>query len=300
MDPRIIDLDSYNPILPNFFNKNQLNNLTLCAGDGKQQGITDIEWFTTPNKIGYNRENKPTNIFMAAKNYSKEKLEDNKQYLIDNTVLNVILLVYDDTSLKYRENLCNLFNDSIDNIYEDSACYGKKLNLEILDCILKPFGIYHMEKYTPSIVYFINELYLFEDYKSKFTIDLDNNQIIKDYRNTIIANEREDHYEFNEAIKLFEERKKLDEADNLKRREYKNINRNRNPFSKLPIAPNLIYPHPPPIAIQPIRSNSRKGIQHKSNSSSRKRTSSKSPPNSSSGKRKKSRKFPPKTKKRFN
>jgi len=321
MDPRIIDLDLDNPILPNFFNKNQLNNLTLCAGDGKQQGITDIEWFTT-NRIGFSRENKPTTIFMTAKNYMPHLVEENKRYLIDNPHLEVLLLVYDDTSLKYRENLCNLFNDSIDNIYEDSACYGKKLNLEILDCILKPFGIYHMEMYRPTILEFIKELYIFEDYKSDFTIDLDNNQIIKNYENTIIANERENHYEFNEAIKTFEERKKLDKADNLKRREYKNIN--RNPFSKLPIAPNsiypppitpnsiypppitpnLIYPHPPPIAIQPIRSNSRKGIQHNSNSSSssrkRKNTSSKSPHNSSSGKRKKSRKSPPKTKKRFN
>jgi len=359
MDLRIIDLDLDYPILPNFFDKYQYNNLTLCAGDGKQEIITDdgkleaftdIEWFTT-NKIGFSRENKPTNIFMTAKNYMPELVEENKRYLIDNPHLEVLLLVYDDKSLKYRENLCLLFKDSINNIYEDNACYGKKLNLKILDCILKPngVGIYHMYMHGDSILQFIEELYIFENYKSKFTIDLDNNKIKKNNRNIIIANERderEDRYEFNKAfskefnkaINTFEERKKLDEADNLKRIEYKNRNRNTPPppppiepnsiyphpppppppppiepnsiypyTPPPPITPNSIYPHtpPPPITIQPIRSNSRKGgIKHNSNSNSssrkRKNTSSKSPRNSSSGKRKKSRKSPPKTKKRFN
>lgn len=295
MDPRIIDLDSDNPKLPNFFNKYQYNNLTLCAGDGKQEGITDIEWFTT-NRIGYGRENKPTTIFMTAKNYMPELVEENKRYLIDNPHLEVLLLVYDDKSLKYRENLCLLFKDSINNIYEDNACYGKKLNLKILDCILKPngVGIYHMYMHGDSILQFIKELNNFEDYKSKFTIDLDNNKIKKNNGNIIIATERD---EFNKAFN-----KEFNKA--IKTLEYKNRN-TPPPPPPPPITPNSIYPHtpPPPITIQHIRSNSRKGgIKHKSNSSSRKRkkTSSKSPPNSSSGKRKKSRKSPPKPKKRFN
>ena len=224
MDLRIIDLDLDYPILPNFFKKDQLNSLTLCTGDGKQQGITDIEWFTT-NMKGINREYKPTNIFMTTKNYSPNLLEENKQYLINNQQLQLILLVYDDKSLKYRENLCNLFKDSIDFIYEDASCYGKKLNLKILDCILKKNGIYHMERYNPTIIGFIEELYLFEYYFKKFTINLDKNKITKNNGNIIIANEKENNHEYNEAIKTIDIRKNLDEADKEKRKEYRIRNR---------------------------------------------------------------------------
>lgn len=224
MDNRIVDLDLDNPILPDFFSENNTNNLTLCAGDGKQQGITDIEWFTK-NKEGYNREKKPTTIFMTAKNYNPQSLEENKQYLKDNQQLQVILLVYDDESLKYRENLCLLFKESIDNIYEDASCYGKKLNLKILDCILKKNGIYHMERYNPTIIGFIKELYLFEDYFQKFTINLDENKITKNYGNNIIANEKENNHEYNEAIKTIDIRKKLDKSDEEKRKEYRIRNR---------------------------------------------------------------------------
>jgi hypothetical protein len=130
--------------------------------------------------------------------------------------------------LKYRENLCTLFKESIDNIYEDTSCYGKKLNLKILDCILKRNGIYHMERYIPTIVEFIEELYLFEDYYQKFTVDLDKNKIIKNNGNTIIANEKENNHIYNEAIKIIENRKKLDESDKEKRKEY----RIRNPYTR--------------------------------------------------------------------
>ena len=196
MDDRIIDLDLDNPILPDFFSKNNTNNLTLCAGDGKQEGITDIEWFTT-KKIGNNRENKPTTIFMTTKNYMTHFLIDNKIYLISQPELKILLLIYNDESLKYRENLCKLFKDSINNIFEDTNCYGKKINLKILDCILKRNGIYHMEIYIPTIVEFIEELYLFEDYFQKFTINLDENKITKNYGNNIIANEKENNHEYN-------------------------------------------------------------------------------------------------------
>ena len=253
MDTRIVDLDSDNPIIPKFFSKNNTTNLTLCAGDGKQQGITDIEWFTT-NKQGYNREKKTTTIFMTTKNYNPDSLEENKQYLIDNQKLQVILLVYDDKSLKYRENLCLLFKDSIDNIYEDTACYGKKLNLKILDCILREGGVYHMENYMPAILELINELYLFEDYYEKFEVDLDNNKIIKNNGNIIIANEKKNN-QYNEAIKIFDNRKKLDEADKEKRREYRNRIRLSRKRYKTPSQPQSRKKYR-----SRSRSQSRKGV----------------------------------------
>jgi hypothetical protein len=268
MDYRIIDLDLDldNPTLPAFFLKNNTNNLTLCAGDGKQEGITDIEWFTT-NRIGYGRENKPTTIFMTTKNYMPHFLEENKQYLSSMPDLEVLLLVYDHESLKYRENLCLLFKDSIDNIYEDAFCYGKKLNLKILDCILKTNGIYHMERHTPTILQFIKELYIFENYKSKFTIDLDNNKIIKNNGNIIIVNENNDDDEYNEAIKTIENRKKLDEADREKRTKYRRTSRSGKRY-RSPSRSRKRYR-------SPSRSQSRKSYRSPSRSRSRSQTKKK-------------------------
>jgi len=161
-----------------------------------------------------------------------EFLEENKQYLSTMPDLEVLLLVYDHESMKYRENLCLLFKDSIDNIYEDNHCYGKKLNLKILDCILKTDGIYHMENYRPTILEFIEELYIFEDFYKKFEIDLDNNKIIKNNGNIIIAKENNDEY--NEAIKIIENRKKLDETDKEKRIKYRTRRRLSRKRSKTP------------------------------------------------------------------
>jgi hypothetical protein len=191
MDNRIIDLDLDNLKLPEFFKKNNINNLTLCVGDGEHtlleleglEGtgsdipITDIEWFAT-KKI---RKMKKINskIFMVCKNYSPDALLKNIEYLKENPSLEVILLIYDYNSSKYKENLCLLFENSIDNIFEDFACYGKKLNLKILDCILKINGIYKMHKDKYSVDEFIKNLPYFQNYHGKFKIDLDNLEIKK-------------------------------------------------------------------------------------------------------------------------
>jgi hypothetical protein len=188
MDNRIIDLDLDNLKLPEFFKKNNINNLTLCVGDGvhtlkELEGtgsvipITDIEWFATKEIRKMKEIN--SKIFMVCKNYSPDRLLKNIEYLKENPRLEVILLIYDYNSSKYEENLCLLFENSINNIFEDYACYGKKLNLKILDCILKINGIYKMHRYKDSVDEFIENLHHFNNYYGKFSIDLDNLEIKK-------------------------------------------------------------------------------------------------------------------------
>ena len=191
MDNRIIDLDLDNLKLPEFFKKNNINNLTLCVGDGEHtlfelEGlkgtgsdipITDIEWFATKKIRKMEKIN--SKIFMVCKNYSPDALLKNIEYLKENPSLEVILLIYDYNSSKYKENLCLLFENSIDNIFEDYACYGKKLNLKILDCILKINGIYKMHRNKYRVDEFIKNLPYFQNYHGKFKIDLDNLEIKK-------------------------------------------------------------------------------------------------------------------------
>ena len=208
MDNRIIDLDLDNPILPDFFkNLKQPINMTLCAGDGFQfnlikgelekENITDIEWYTT-SRQGFRREDKPTTIFITAKNYARNELELNKQYLRSHPELQVILLVYKDVYNhkidkipKWKENLINLFPESINNIYEDVGCYGDKLDLKTLSIILREGGIYHMENYPSRVKKFIKELHhdYYKDYRKYFTINLEEQppyKIIKDNNNVLI------------------------------------------------------------------------------------------------------------------
>jgi hypothetical protein len=73
-----------------------------------------------------------------------------------------------------------------------------------------------MERYTPTILEFIKELHIFEDYYKKFEVNLDNNKIIKNNGNIIIANEKENNDQYNEAIKIIENRNKLHESDKEK------------------------------------------------------------------------------------
>jgi len=181
-DNRIIDLDLDNPTLPDFFQTlTHPINMTLCAGDGKQEGMTDIEWFVT-RKEGWYRENKPTTIFVTTKNYAPRGLEENKVYLRSHRDLKVILLVYDHENPKWKENLVRLFPGLINNIYEDNACYGDKLDLKTLYEILKENGIYHMFRYLPKVDLFLRELHPYKDYFRYFSIDLENvpYKIIKD------------------------------------------------------------------------------------------------------------------------
>lgn len=230
MDNRIIDLDLDNPILPDFFNDlKQPINMTLCAGDGVQDKITDIEWFTTSRK-GHNREKKPTTIFITTKNYAPDALEQNKQYLRSHTELQVILLVYNDKIPKWKENLINLFPESINNIYEDAACYGDKLDLKTLYKILREGGIYQMVRYFPTVNLFIGELHSYKDYWKYFTIDLENipYKIIKDNENALILpstwqvpkaknNDKDERLMFDNTDANGLERFKLDVLDDERR-----------------------------------------------------------------------------------
>lgn len=183
-DNRIIDLDSDNSQLPDFFSRlEQPINMTLCAGDGNQEGMTDIEWFVT-RKVGYNRENKPTTIFITTKNYADYNLIKNKEYLRSQPDLKVILLVYNDENPKWKENLVRLFPGLIKNIYEDNSCYGDKLDLKTLNGILREGGIYHMEHILEKVNLFLSELHPYKEYLPYFTIDLSYPfKIIKDNGN---------------------------------------------------------------------------------------------------------------------
>ena len=245
MDDRIIDLDLDNPKLPEFFKDLERPiNMTLCAGDGIQDGITNIEWYVT-KKEGYSRENKPTTIFITTKNYAPEGLKENKKYLEENKHLKKILLIYDDTKPKWKTNLIKLLPNSIDNIYEDYACYGEILDLATLYGILRENGIYHIShtfKANPahgtnySISSFIELLPNYIHYLKYFTIDLEDMpckskergetrcyKIIKDNKNQLLLPNKE-YNKVIEDIKNFEEltRIELDKADSIKRQLWKN------------------------------------------------------------------------------
>jgi len=176
-------------------------NMTLCAGDGNQSNITDIEWFTT-GRVGFKRETKPTTIFMVTKNYNATGLKLNKQYLKSHPELKVILLVYDDRSTMYKENLVRLFPNMISNIFEDQSCYGDKLDLKTLYGILEDRGKYLFED-APKTTKFIEHLHLYKDYLQYFSIDFDKTpySIIKDNGNRLLLNEKEGWVDFNAAVK---------------------------------------------------------------------------------------------------
>jgi len=228
-DPRIIDLDKpFEEItLPAFFHQlRQPINMTLCAGDGiqskgNQSNITDIEWFTT-GREGFDRETKPTTIFMVTKNYSPTGLELNKQYLRSHPELKVILLVYDDESTRYKENLVRLFPNLISNIYEDQSCYGDKLDLKTLYGILNDGGKYLFD-YADKTIKFIEHLYLYKDYLQYFTVNFDKMpySIKKDNGNRLSLNEKEGWVDFNAAVQGFRHRAILDAKDRSNRRKAK-------------------------------------------------------------------------------
>jgi len=192
-EDRIIDLDK--PLdeikLPAFFSGlSSPINLTMCAGDGLQQGITDIEWFTT-KKEGNSREKKPTTIFMVPTNYAPTILKLNIEYLMQNKHLKNILLVYDDIKYSYKEKynykekLVQLFPNLIDNIFEDFSCYGGMLNITTLYGILKENGRYVFN--PPKFIdYVFIDLRLNYDYLKFFNINTETGIIIKDNSNILL------------------------------------------------------------------------------------------------------------------
>jgi len=189
MDERIIDLDSDDLVLPEWFSElEEPINLLICGGDGEHDGVTDIEYFTTTVKTVVGRPPQKITIFMTTTTYNEDGLQRNKDYLKSKPTLRVLLLIYnhkeqfinnerkkqylkdyennmtemnsydinkynlDSTGsklsyFKYQKSLTKLFNGSIDNIYEDLACYAPTLDLITLYHILKPnIGTYHVTK----------------------------------------------------------------------------------------------------------------------------------------------------------
>lgn len=236
-DGRIIDLDKpFEELkLPRFFgkllhNKSNPVNLNLCTGDGIQDDLTDIEWYTT-GRIGYEREKKPTTIFMTTKYYDSTAMSSsllkNIEYLLEHKKLKVILLIYNHADVRYKENLVRLFPNAIDNIYEDAACYGDKLDLKTLYGILKDNGTYDMDIYHKSLVTFIDNLYLYDDFLEFFTIIIADRlaYIEKNNRNTLtfdvtsstnkksMSNHVYGRNDVVDAIKRYERRKELDKVD---------------------------------------------------------------------------------------
>ena len=248
-DGRIIDLDKpFEELkLPRFFgkllhNKSNPVNLNLCTGDGIQDGITDIEWYTT-GMIGHEREKKPTTIFMTTKYYDSTAMSSsllkNIEYLLEHKELKVILLIYNHADVRYKENLVRLFPNAIDNIYEDVACYGDKLDLKTLYGILKDNGTYDMDLYHKALVTFIDNLYLYDDFLKFFTIiiadrfayieknnsdilifDVDSDVKPGKSTNKGSATGRHDRNDVVAAIKRYETRKELDDVDTQLREQY--------------------------------------------------------------------------------
>jgi hypothetical protein len=237
-DHRIIDLDKpfSELVLPLFLQSPGLSpiNMTLCAGDGFQKEMTDIEWFTT-RREGHGRETKKTTIFMVAKNYSPRTLQENIKYLKRHPELKVVLLVFDDNTLKYKDNLVKLFPQMISNIYEDFACYGDKLDLKTLYEILKDKGTYTFN-YPPKLTKWINHLYLYDEYLPYFTINLDTHPctIIKDDGNRLTVSEKSTDFvahwrrpdyssvfsrvlDHNDAVANYKRRKLLDEEHKIRK-----------------------------------------------------------------------------------
>ena len=178
MDERIIDLDSDNLVLPEWFSElEEPINLLICGGDGEHDGVTDIEYFTTGVKTVVGRPPQKITIFMTTTTYNEDGLQRNKDYLKSKPTLRVLLLIYNDKEqfinnerkkqylkhndfdktyaydrnkydidstgnklsyFKYQKSLTQLFNRRIDNIYEDFACYAPTLDLITLYHILKP------------------------------------------------------------------------------------------------------------------------------------------------------------------
>lgn len=118
--------------------------MTLCAGDGVQQGKTDIEFFTSKIE-GFNRENKSTNIFCCSPYYNERGISENIKYLNDHPELNILLVLCDTKILEHLEKFKRLFKNKLSVIQEDMACYGRALDYDILYDVLVPGGQYILD-----------------------------------------------------------------------------------------------------------------------------------------------------------
>ncbi len=122
--------------------------MTLCAGDGVQQGKTDIEYFTTKGfPKSFNRENKSTNIFCCSPDYNKHGISENIKYLNDHPELKILLVLCDTTDPGHLEIFASehLFKNKLSVIQEDMACYGGALDYNILYDVLVPGGQYILD-----------------------------------------------------------------------------------------------------------------------------------------------------------
>lgn len=126
--------------------------MTLCAGDGVQRvreeekEKTDIEFFTKGIE-GFNRENKPTNIFCCSPYYNEHGISENIKYLNDHPELKILLVLCDTKNLEHLEKFASehLFKNKLSVIQEDMACYGGALDYNILYDVLVPGGQYILD-----------------------------------------------------------------------------------------------------------------------------------------------------------
>ena len=142
---------------------------------------------------------------MTTKNYDSNGIQENITYLTSHPELKVILLLYDDKSPKYKDTLCKLFKNSIENIFLDDACWAEILDLKTLYEILVEGGIYKLDMKKELIKKWANkfskDIEKYIDYVKFFTIDLDKGIIIKNNTNTIIYSKRTSHEDINKIIK---------------------------------------------------------------------------------------------------
>lgn len=152
-DKRVIDLRKEVSYVP--WPQSPLH-MTLCAGDGKQNNITDIEYFTQKYE-GYSRETKHTNIFCCSPDYNISGIEDNKKYMKNNPDLDILLVLCDTKNTEQLNRFKTLFKNKLSVIQEDMACYGATLSPDILYDVLIPGGYYMLDDYQKMRNYIKND-----------------------------------------------------------------------------------------------------------------------------------------------
>lgn len=200
-DSRIINLsnnsqeDQYGISWPS----GQLN-LTLCAGDGIQyysdigRNVCDIEAFTM-RLSGYDREQKPTNIFCCSLTYNLNGLSQNIEYLHAHPELEILLVLCDTTDPTQLMRLRELFKGRLTLINEDQACYGDALGPDILFDMLQPEGKYILDSMQKIRTYVKDKT----RFKYKF---------IRDSNKLIITKNQIQHAGKSNTCKLYKKKSK--------------------------------------------------------------------------------------------
>ena len=152
-DKRVIDLRKEVNYVPW---PQSLLHMTMCAGDGKQNNITDIEYFTQKYE-GYSRDTKHTNIFCCSPDYNSSGIEENKKYMKDHPDLDILLVLCDTKNTIQLDRFKTLFANKLSVIQEDLACYGATLTPDLLYDVLVPGGYYMLDDYQRIRNYMKND-----------------------------------------------------------------------------------------------------------------------------------------------